>query len=360
MTESASAYNPEFDPTGIEGGVDTNILPWLPVPGLSGVAVKPLRASMESGLFSVVMKINSGARLPSSVFLGGMDLMVLSGKVTYSDGDSTSVLEPGVWGYVSANTRIAEMVAAEDSELLMNFFNAVAFLNSDQLVQSILTSADIQLMARKEGITLVPSTLAACIGERPDSFSGTAEPLAIASSKNAGALVNAAVVSDTANLSHPHFIDCRSVPWAVNPDLPDIGLKILRVSQDTGVISLMVRHNGVATPHFHIGGADFLVLSGRIGYRAGPPEGYGPGMWFYEPPGARHEATQSLNNEDLIYTANVYGPLTFDSGRGTPVVAVLSWMEYIQLAEAGGAKLVPNTAPGDSTLLAWAPLKGAS
>ena len=121
MTESASAYNPEFDPTGIEGGVDTNILPWLPVPGLSGVAVKPLRASMESGLFSVVMKINSGARLPSSVFLGGMDLMVLSGKVTYSDGDSTSVLEPGVWGYVSANTRIAEMVAAEDSELLMNF-----------------------------------------------------------------------------------------------------------------------------------------------------------------------------------------------------------------------------------------------
>jgi hypothetical protein len=27
------------------------------------------------------------------------------------------------------------------------------------------------------------------------------------------------------------------VPWVVNPDLPDIGLKVLRVSQETGFIS---------------------------------------------------------------------------------------------------------------------------
>ena len=25
-------YNPDFDPTGIEGGVDTNALPWLDIP----------------------------------------------------------------------------------------------------------------------------------------------------------------------------------------------------------------------------------------------------------------------------------------------------------------------------------------
>ena len=146
------------------------------------------------------------------------------------------------------------------------------------------------------------------------------------------------------------------MPWVVNPDLPDVGLKILRVSQDTGIISLLVRHNGVASPHSHLGASDFLVLQGRIGYRAGPPEGYGPGVWFYEPPGARHDATQRVTDEDLIYTANVYGPLVFDSGRGTPVAAVLSWIEYVALAEAGGAKLVPNSAHGDSTLLAWAPL----
>ena len=49
-----------------------------------------------------------------------------------------------------------------------------------------------------------------------------------------------------------------------------------------------------------LGVADFMVLSGRIGYRAGPPEGYGPGVWFYESAGARHEATQRVgDDEDL-------------------------------------------------------------
>ena len=77
--------------------------------------------------------------------------------------------------------------------------------------------------------------------------------------------------------------------------------------------------------------------------RAGPPEGYGPGTWFYEPSGARHDATQRVSDDDLIYTANVYGPLTFDTGPGTPIVAVVSWMDYVALAEAGGINLVPNT-----------------
>ena len=77
------------------------------------------------------------------------------------------------------------------------------------------------------------------------------------------------------------------------------------------------------------------MLSGRIGYRAGPTEGYGPGVWFFEPAGARHDATQRLTDDDLIYMANIYGPLTFDSGRGTPIAAVLSWMEYEALAKAG-------------------------
>ena len=68
----------------------------------------------------------------------------------------------------------------------------------------------------------------------------------------------ASVTTATADtFQHPYFIDCRAVPWVVNPDLPDIGLKVLRVSQETGFISLMVRHNGVAAPHNHIGGLIF-------------------------------------------------------------------------------------------------------
>ena len=141
------------------------------------------------------------------------------------------------------------------------------------------------------------------------------------------------------------------MPWVVNPDLPDIGLKVLRVSQETGFISLMVRHNGVAAPHNHIGGSDFLVLEGALGVRAGPPEGYGPGTWFYEPSGARHDATQRVSDDDLIYTANVYGPLTFDTGPGTPIVAVVSWMDYVALAEAGASSWCPIPLP--TTAVCW-------
>jgi hypothetical protein len=113
----------------------------------------------------------------------------------------------------------------------------------------------------------------------------------------------------------------------------------------------------VADPHTHIGASDFLVLQGRLGVRAGPPEGYGPGIWFYEPAGARHDATQRVTDEDLIYTANLYGPVMFDSGPGTQIESLLSWVEYKAMAEAGGVKLVPSTRPDDSSLLAWAPLK---
>ena len=286
-------------------------------------------------MFSVVVKLEAGAGLPGSTCLGGMDLFVLSGEVLYEEDGVQSTLEPGTWGYLPANTRITSMVGQGDAELLANFYSALAFLAPDASVGSVLTSADVRRLAGQHGITLVPNTLAECMQDRPDPFTGDGEPLAIASG-NAGQLVVG--VKEQSNgasrLKHAHFIDTREVPWVVNPGLPDIALKILRVSAETGVVSLVVRHNGVADPHNHLGAGDFLVLSGRIGYRAGPPEGYGPGVWFFEPAGARHDATQRLTDEDLIYMANIYGPLTFDSGRGTPIAAVLSWMEYEALAKA--------------------------
>ena len=40
MSEGSLAFNPEFDPDGAEGGVDTNLLPWLPLAGVSGFSLK--------------------------------------------------------------------------------------------------------------------------------------------------------------------------------------------------------------------------------------------------------------------------------------------------------------------------------
>ena len=354
MSEGSLAFNPEFDPDGAEGGVDTNRLPWLPLDGVAGLSLKPLRASMESGMFSLIVRLEQGADLRRLLSLSGMDLLVLSGALDYSDDTGTSRLEPGIWGYLSANTCMEQLSAVEASELLINCYGALALLTPDSQVRRLVTSADIRQMALKAGINMVPNTLAECMVER-EPYSGEGAPLAIAG-KNSGHLVASVLTAAPDTFQHPYFIDCRAVPWVVNPDLPDIGLKVLRVSQETGYISLMVRHNGVAAPHNHIGGSDFLVLEGALGVRAGPPEGYGPGTWFYEPSGARHDATQRVSEDDLIYTANVYGPLTFDTGPGTPIVAVVSWMDYVALAEAGGIQLVPNTFSNDSSLLAWAPI----
>ena len=350
-------YNPEYNPTGVEGAIDTNKMRWLPAPNLEGVSIKPLRVSLESSFFTAMVKIDAGAALPPAIYLGGMDMWVLSGSLDYAEDGGVSRLEPGVWGYIAANSRIDKIEARETAELLVNFYSAVAFLDSKGGVASVLTSLDALSLARKNNSPLVPNTLAFCAKDENNRLAGEGDAMAIAS-KDASKLViaEASEIATNSEVTHPHFVDTRSVPWAVNPDMPDVGLKVLRVSEETGYVTLVVRHNGEAPPHTHLAAADFLVLHGVMGYRSGPPEGTGPGVWVYEPPGARHDATQRLTDEDLVYTANLYGPLVFDSGPGTPPVAVLSWIEYKALAEAAGAKLVPNSKTEDATLLAWAPL----
>ena len=365
MSQSAEQFNPDFQPTGIEGGVDTNLLPWIAFEAVDGMSIKTMRASGETGAFSVIIKLDSGTTMPAAVYLSGMDMLLLSGSIRYTQGDQVSLLTPGTWGYISANSKVAGIHAETETELLVNFYGAVAFLDRQHAVSTILTSLDIMRKALEHGVALVPSTLAGCIQDRPEPLKNASEPLAIFADDARKLVIAEADGADAdgadagAGYSHPHFVDTKQVPWGIIPTLPNIGLKILRVSEDNGTVSLIVRHSGVAGGHTHLGASDFLVLNGYIGYRAGPPEGYGPGVWFFEPSGARHEATQSVGTDDLIYTANVYGPLVFDEGKGTPITAVLSWIEYKALAEAFGVNLVSSANPNDSSLLASAPLQGS-
>jgi quercetin dioxygenase-like cupin family protein len=304
--------------------------------------------------------VKGGTELKNLVYLGAMDMLVLSGTLNYPSGPMAGALDPGTWGYIPANAKVDRFIATEDVEFLGNFYGAVAFLNENGGVSSILTALDLLAAAKEQGVTLVPNTLAECMQERPPAYEGQAEPLAIAGTNTKALVAEAENIADVGRSVHPHFVDTRAIPWIENPSVPDMGLKVLRVSEETGITSLIVRHNGVAGPHYHLGAADFMVLNGRIGYRAGPPEGYGPGVWFYEPAGARHEETQRVSDEDLIYTANVYGPLQFDEGVGTPIIEVLSWMQYKELAAAAGVDLVHNTFEGDSSLMAWSPIGSAA
>ena len=55
MSEAAEAFNPEYNPGGSEGAIDTNILPWMPVEGAQGMSIKTMRASAETGMFSIIV-----------------------------------------------------------------------------------------------------------------------------------------------------------------------------------------------------------------------------------------------------------------------------------------------------------------
>ena len=66
MSEGSLAFNPDFDPDGNEGGVDTNLLPWLTLSGVTAFSIKPLRASMESGMFSIIIRLEQGASLTAT------------------------------------------------------------------------------------------------------------------------------------------------------------------------------------------------------------------------------------------------------------------------------------------------------
>ena len=350
-------YNPDIAPTGIEGGVDTNALPWLDIPQAPGLRFKPLRASGETGMISAMVGLAAGTELAPAVHLGAADLLVLSDHMRYTQEPLAATVGPGTWGYIPANSRVEGLVVDADTELLMNLHGPVAFLDADgRGVRSILTSLDVQTAARRSGLALVPSTLAECMAPRPFAVDPSAAPLAIAEDRAARLLLQAEEAAAGGGAIRPHFVDTRAMDFCAVPANPDFGRKILRVSEETGHVSMIFRHNGVAGPHYHLGPADFLVLSGRIGYRAGPPEGYGRGVWFYEPAGARHDATGRLGGEDLVYTANIYGPIQFDSGPGTPISAVVSWMQYKAAAEAAGHPLVASVFEDDSSLLAWSPL----
>jgi len=341
-------YNPEWKPLGFEGAVDSATLPWIDVPQMPGCSMKPLRVSRETGAFTIVLKMVAGTVQTPHILLGMSDTFIISGKLSYTKGPMMGVIGPGIWGYTPAGVKMEGTTALEDTEYLATYHAPIAFLNADGTVASLLGGPDVMNAAYMRGIPLIPLSLEEAMGESPPRYEGPGEPLLAAQNWKQ---VSHNEKPEISELTNPHYVDTNAIPWIVDPAAPEIGLKIMRISTETGTVSLMVRQNGQAPPHYHLGPSDFFITSGRIGYRAGPPDGYGPGVYFWEPAGARHESTQRIGDEDLIYTANVYGPIQFDGGVGTPVLMVQSWMQYLEAAKASGTPLIASTFPGDAMTL---------
>lgn len=352
--DPSKMYNPEWSPDGMEGGVNTNKLPWMDIPQMPGCQMKPLRVSEETGTFVILIKMAKGAVQPNLVHLGASDTFILSGELAHQSGPMKGTLKPGYWAYTPANSKVEGLKAVQETEYFSTCYGPIAFLSADgKSVKSLLTGPQVSAAAKKMGITLVPNSLTEAMGKKPASYQGPSAPNAATKDPSIAAAINYASVPVATTLTNPHWIDTNSLPWIVDPAAPEIGLKLMRISTETGVVSGIVRQNGQAPPHYHLGAADFFITSGTIAYRAGPPEGFGPGVYFYEPAGARHESTQRHPDckEDLIYTTNIYGPIQFDSGVGTPVAAVQSWMQYLEAAKAFNSPLIASQFPTDQTTL---------
>ena len=107
------------------------------------------------------------------------------------------------------------------------------------------------------------------------------------------------------------LIHTGDLPWVKMGD--NIDIKVLRVSEETGFWSAIIRMmpGAVFASHRHLAGADFLILKGKLKYRMGEaPEG----SFGYEPAGAIHDTTTC--DEETVLTFNAYGPSVFFSENG--------------------------------------------
>jgi len=354
VNPKTSAHNRSVFDTNY--AIKTASLPWIDVPNAPGLQFKPLRASRETGMFSAVMRLKDNFRQPDLVHLGSSDFLVLDGQLEYEDGYMAGKLGPGTWGYIPANSRVNGTAALEgDVEFLQNFMGPVAFLGEDKhQIVALFTAADVWRAAAERGITLVPSTHkeSALLPSRPGGSKNDGEPLAAFLSGEAKIATNSnGLTTDTSRTIRPHYVDTNALPWTPTPGAPDVKVKILRVSEETGTVNLMVSQQAIVPPHQHLGPSDFIVLEGTMGLVGGDKEGYGPGTWIYEDAGARHEGTFQQSKEDLVYLANIYGPVSFDEGPGTQVLLIASFMDYVDIAAGAAQPLVHNIFPEDPSLL---------
>lgn len=119
-------------------------------------------------------------------------------------------------------------------------------------------------------------------------------------------------------------MDTNDIQWVSLTQSPGMSIKPLRTNRESGTFSAVIMVEGGAEFKSLVcfGAADFMVLNSRIGHRA--------------------------------------GPFQFDEGPATPIVEVLSWMQYEELSIAAGVFLVHNTVEGGSSLMSRAPLRVAA
>lgn len=123
------------------------------------------------------------------------------------------------------------------------------------------------------------------------------------------------------------LIQTDEMSWGIMGD--GIGIKVLRVSEETGQWTALIRQDpgSVFAPHKHLGAADFHVLKGAVQYRMGEAPA---GSYAYEPLGANHDETTC--SEETVYLFTAYGPVVFYNEDGS-VAQILSHENILEIVD---------------------------
>jgi len=135
-------------------------------------------------------------------------------------------------------------------------------------------------------------------------------------------------MTSTTPVTEDLLVNMENLPWI--PMVEGIDFKLLRTCEVTGVWTVYFRAAaGASFPrHRHYGAGEYLVVKGKMAYRAGEANA---GDYGYEPLGSIHDLTSFPEYTELYFTN--FGPVVFMAADGT-VISILDNFELAAMAAA--------------------------
>ncbi len=146
--ETPAATSPQPPGARADGSLllRTASLPWRPLG--PGSWYRLLRASLETGAFTVMLRIEEGGAFLAHRHLGAADFYVFEGEVEYANG----VALPGDWVYEPNGATHALTTCRRETVVLFHFHGPVVFLDPDGAPAMVVDSALVhEVAARGEG-----------------------------------------------------------------------------------------------------------------------------------------------------------------------------------------------------------------
>ena len=110
-------------------------LPWHSLG--DGASYRLLRTSVETGQFSIILRLVAGATFAAHYHLGAGEFLMLSGELQYKD----SVAKKGDWGYEPLGAVHADTHVDVDTELLFIGYGPIAFTNDNGDITQVLDAS---------------------------------------------------------------------------------------------------------------------------------------------------------------------------------------------------------------------------